>query len=173
MPFQVKAQLLATGFLAAFSVLGFAQQAQADRSTIRGDTDHPRYFFEAEPHLVVAPFHGGDLDVGVGFSGTFNVADQGFIRGVNDSVGVGFGVNWTNHDHFRLSAAMQWNFWLSENWSVFGEPGFGVHLNDKEGGKHDFWPAFGAGGRFHFTRNVTLTMRVGFPVASVGVSFLL
>ena len=173
MPF--KSRLLATGLLTAISVLGFTQQARADRSTIKSDTDHPNYFFEAEPHLVIAPFHGGDFDVGVGFAGTFKVADQGFIRRVNDSVGVGFGVNWTNHDHWRLSAAMQWNYWLSENWSVFGEPGFGVHLKDKDNGKgkHDFWPAFGAGGRFHFTRNITLTMRLGFPVSSVGVSFLL
>jgi hypothetical protein len=169
---QSKSRLL-TGILTAVSVLGFAPQALADRSTIKSDTDHPNYFFEAEPHLVVAPFHGGDVDVGVGFQGTFNVADKGFITPLNDSVGVGFGVNWTNHDHWHLSAAMQWNFWLSEKWSVFGEPGAGVRLNDEGNGKADFWPSFGAGGRFHFTRNITLTMRVGFPVSAVGVSFLL
>jgi hypothetical protein len=34
-------------------------------------------------------------------------------------------------------------------------------------------PAIYAGGRFHFTEHITLTMRVGHPTASVGVSFLL
>lgn len=149
-------------------VVLFAEPARADRSTIKSDTDHPSYFFEAEPHLVLAPFHKADF--GVGFAGTFNVADQGFIRRVNDSVGVGFGVNWLKNEQWVVSAAMQWNFWLSENWSVFGEPGFAVHAKKKE---PDFWPSFGAGGRFHFTQNITLTMRVGFPVFSVGVSFLL
>lgn len=155
--------------LAAATALCVApKQALADRSTIKSDTDHPSYIFEAEPHLVLAPFHkkGG---FGAGFEGTFNVADQGFINGVNDSVGVGFGVNWATNEKFLLSAAMQWNFWLSENWSVFGEPGVAVHTD-----KHvDIWPHLGAGGRFHFTPNVSLTMRVGFPVFSVGVSFLL
>jgi hypothetical protein len=154
--------------LIAASVLILALPAHADRSTIKSDTDHPSYFFEAEPHAVLAPFH--HTEFGVGFAGTFNVADQGFIRRLNDSVGVGFGVNWLTNDHWLLSAAMQWNFWLSENWSVFGEPGFAVRTDKK---KPDFWPSLGAGGRFHFTRNVTLTMRVGFPVFAVGVSFLL
>ncbi|HEX6278122.1 MAG TPA: hypothetical protein VFZ53_33990, partial [Polyangiaceae bacterium] len=154
--------------LVALALLLVASNARADRSTIRNDLDHPSYVFEAEPHGVLAPFHHhGEL--GVGFQGTFNVADQGFIRRVNDSVGVGFGVNWLTHDHWLLSGAMQWNFWLSENWSVFGEPGVAIRTDKKV----DVWPSLGAGGRFHFTRNFTLTMRVGFPVFGVGVSFLL
>jgi hypothetical protein len=157
---------LAAAFLSVVSVLGVSHSARAD---IKSDTDHPTYFFEAEPHFVVSPFHGGG--VGAGFEGTFNVANEGFIRRLNDSVGVGFGVDWTNNDHWLLSAAMQWNFWLTEKWSVFGNPGFSVRLHDKD--KAEFWPSFGGGGRFHFTRNVTLTMRVGFPVSAVGVSFLL
>jgi hypothetical protein len=32
---------------------------------------------------------------------------------------------------------------------------------------------FYAGGRYHFTDKITLTMRVGYPLATVGVSFLL
>ena len=157
------------GLVVMIGLLAAPQRAYADRSTIKSDTDHPSYIFEAEPHLVLAPFHkhGG---FGAGFEGTFNVADQGFIRGVNDSVGVGFGVNWATNEKFLLSAAMQWNFWLSENWSVFGELGVALHT---EKNHFDIWPHLGAGGRFHFTPNVSLTMRVGFPVFSVGVSFLL
>jgi hypothetical protein len=154
--------------LAALVAVLASRPALADRSTIKDDLDHPRYFFEAEPHLVLSPFHH-EANFGAGFEGTFNVADRGFINRVNDSVGVGFGVNWVTHEHFILSGAMQWNFWLSEKWSVFGEPGLAIHLD-----KHvDLWPQIGAGGRYHFTRNVTLTMRVGFPVFAVGVSFLL
>jgi hypothetical protein len=65
---------------------------------------------------------------------------------------------------------MQWNFWLSRNWSVFGEPGGLVDFSDKKAKVH---PAVYAGGRFHFTDRITLTMRIGHPTASVGVSFLL
>jgi hypothetical protein len=158
---------LVVAFAAGFAAFVVAGHARADRSTIKSDTDHPSYFFEAEPHLTLSPFHGGGI--GAGFEGTFNIVDQGFIKRVNDSVGVGFGVDWTNNNHWLLSAAMQWNFWLSENWSVFGAPGFGVRLLDDN---VNFWPNFGAGGRFHFTPNFTLTMRLGFPVSAVGVSFL-
>jgi hypothetical protein len=157
-------------FLAPLAILFATRRAHADRSTIKNDTDHPSYFFEAEPHLVLAPFHK-ESEFGAGFQGTFNVADQGFIRRVNDSVGVGFGVNYVTHNHFLLSGAMQWNFWLSENWSVFGEPGVGLSTN--KGNNIDVWPHLGAGGRYHFSRNVTLTMRIGYPVVAVGVSFLL
>ena len=137
------------------------------RSTIKSDHDHPRYFFEAEPHLVVTPFNDGGI--GPGFAGTFNVADRGFINRLNDSVGVGFGVNWTTNDKFIFSGAMQWNFWFTEHWSAFGEPGvaFGTKKDLK------LWPHLGAGGRYAFTESIALTLRVGFPVSSVGVSFLL
>jgi hypothetical protein len=66
---------------------------------------------------------------------------------------------------------MQWNFWLSENWSVFGEPGTSMRIDDDKARFDPF--VFYAGGRFHFSDFVTLTMRVGRPTASVGVSFLL
>jgi hypothetical protein len=52
---------------------------------------------------------------------------------------------------------------------VFGEPGGLIDF----GKKPKPHPAIYAGGRFHFTERITLTMRVGHPTASVGVSFLL
>jgi hypothetical protein len=141
--------------------------ALADVSTIKQPGAHPDYVFEAEPHLLVAPFD--DFRPGVGFRGTFEIVHNGFISRINNSVGIGVGADWTK-DHFRLPVVMQWNFWLSRNWSVFGEPG---GLIDFGKGKTRPHPAFYAGGRFHFTERITLTMRVGHPTASVGVSFLL
>jgi hypothetical protein len=151
-------------FALVFTLTGVASA----QSVIRSDTSHPNYFFEAEPHFVVTPFHK-DFGIGAGFAGTFNIVDKGFINRFNDSVGVGFAANWTNHQHFILSAAMQWNFWFTENWSAFGEPGFAIGTDDDI----EFWPSFGAGGRYNFTERIALTMRVGFPVSSVGISFLL
>jgi hypothetical protein len=140
--------------------------ALADQSTIKLPGAHPDYSFEAEPHLLVAPFD--DFRPGVGFRGTIELVDNGFVSSINNTVGLGFGADWSR-DHFRVPVVMQWNFWLSRNWSVFGEPGGLVDFGDKT----RFHPAFYAGGRFHFTDRVSLTMRVGHPTASVGVSFLL
>lgn len=138
----------------------------ADVSTIKQPGAHPSYFFEAEPHALVAPFD--DFRPGVGFRGTFVIVDNGFISSINNSIGIGVGADWSK-DHFRVPIVMQWNFWLSRNWSVFGEPG-GLLDFGKKTRPH---PAFYAGGRFHFSDSITLTMRVGHPTASVGVSFLL
>lgn len=154
--------------LAVIALLFTLTSVASAENLIRSDTSHPSYFFEAEPHLVLTPFHE-DFGIGAGFAGTFNIVDRGFINRFNDSVGVGFAANWTNHQHFILSASMQWNFWFTEHWSAFGEPGFAIGTDDDI----KFWPSFGAGGRYSFTPNIALTLRVGFPASSVGVSFLL
>jgi hypothetical protein len=145
-----------------------APVALGDVSTIKVPGAHADYVFEAEPHLIVAPFD--DFAPGIGFRGTIELVDNGFIKTINNTVGIGFGADWTK-DHFRIPVVMQWNFWLSRDWSVFGEPG-GL-LDFKKSDKIRPHPAFYAGGRYHFSDAVTLTMRVGHPTASVGVSFLL
>ena len=150
------------------AALLIAVPARADVSTIKLPGAHPDYVFEAEPHLLLAPFDD-DLEPGVGFRGTVEIVDNGFIPRINNTVGIGFGLDWTN-DRVRLPVVMQWNFWLTERWSVFGEPGLLLDLH-----KNKTKPrlALFAGGRFHFSDAVALTMRVGYPTASVGVSFFL
>jgi hypothetical protein len=159
-------------FLAvATVVLSPAIARAAEHSIIRSPGDHPSYIFEAEPHILVGyagPFET-DGSFGVGFRGTVHIAN-GFVSSINDSVGVGFGIDVGTNGHVLVPVVMQWNFWLSTHWSVFGEPGFAL------GSGRDqtiFWPAFYAGGRFHFTDRIALTMRVGYPDFSLGVSFLL
>ena len=154
---------LATAVAAAASLT--APFAYADTSTIKLPGAHPDYVFEAEPHALIAPFD--KLRPGIGFRGTIELVDNGFVSSINNTVGIGFGADWA--EHFRLPVVMQWNFWLSRNWSVFGEPGAVLDLDDKL----RVHPAIYAGGRFHFTDRITLTMRIGHPTASVGVSFLL
>jgi len=156
--------LLAASSLAAIGLT--APHALADVSTIKSPGAHPDYVFEAELHALVAPFD--ELRPGIGFRGTFVIVSNGFVKSINNSVGIGIGADWTKN-HFRVPVVMQWNFWLSRNWSVFGEPGGLIDF----GKKTKPHPAFYAGGRFHFTDRITLTLRVGHPTASVGVSFLL
>lgn len=142
----------------------------AEHSIIRSPGDHPSYVFEAEPHLLLGyagPFEQ-DGSPGLGFRGTFHITD-GFIKGINNSVGVGVGIDVGTDGRVLLPVVMQWNFWLSTHWSVFGEPGLAIG----SGPRTNLWPAFYAGGRFHFTDRIALTLRIGYPDISVGVSFLL
>lgn len=180
-------------------VLLFGSPGAANaQSIIKQPGAHPHYSFEAEPHLVMRDRHGHHGGgVGPGFRGTIVLTDDGFISKINNSVGIGFGLDWLvlgnehcpgkhppdddhchDHDALVLPVVLQWNFWLHESWSVFGEPGLALVFDDRE---HEndtelhFDPfVFYAGGRYHFSDSVALTMRLGFPLtASIGVSFLL
>lgn len=175
--------------------------AHADTSVIKRPGAHPRYSLEAEPHLSIGIGNGpGPVNGGNGFGPggrfTLELVDNGFISSINNTVGIGFGLDaifWGDtdydvcsgpgnarvcerrHDNFRelvLPVVMQWNFWVSRNWSVFGEPGVAFRLRENTDDRFEPF-VFYAGGRYHFSDNLTLTMRIGYPSVSVGVSFLL
>jgi len=161
----------------AAALLTLAAEASAV-NTIRQPGLHPNYVFEAEPHLVVGfdvPHRGrGGFDAGFGpgFRGTIELVDNGFVKTINNTVGIGFGVDWLSpfdRNVFWVPVVMQWNFWLSDKWSVFGEPGGGLYFGKASGVR----PAFYGGGRYHFSDSVALTLRAGYPNVAVGVSFLL
>lgn len=78
-------------------------------------------------------------------------------------------------NYIYLPGAMQWNFWLSSKFSAFAEPGFALYYEkaryESDGGVGAV-PLFALGGRWHFLRRGMLTLRVGYPVMSLGVSML-
>ena len=97
---------------------------------------------------------------------TLELVDNGFVSSINNTVGIGFGLDWLSpgdRNVFWVPVVMQWNFWLSDEWSVFGEPGGGLYFGKASG----FSPAFYAGGRYHFNDAIALTMR---RVRTVGSS---
>jgi hypothetical protein len=180
------ARLAAAGAFAAVVCVG--AHAHADTSVISRPGYHPRYFFEAEPHLAANFFKPGPEEsdgFGPGFRGTFNLADRAFIKGINNSVGIGVGADFlflgkhcklgagcNTYTEVIFPAVMQWNFWLTKSWSVFGEPGFAFRLRSHQDDKFEPF-VFYAGGRYHFSDRIALTMRVGWPTFSVGASFFL
>jgi hypothetical protein len=151
---------------------------------------------------VDAPGPANGNGVGLGFRGTIPLVNNGFIPNINNSIGIGFGLDWVHYpnggvecvvrgrnlcaladqsglDYLILPVVMQWNFWLSQNWSVFAEPGIAFHffsnksdyVDNSDGLKVDPF-VFYLGGRWHFSDYATLTMRIGYPTFSAGVSFL-
>lgn len=154
--------------VAAVAALSWTRPAHADEAVIKFPGQHPNYIFEAEPHFLVDPFN--DFAPGVGFRGTVVVLQNGFVKTINNSIGVTFGLDYA-HKGVWIPVAMQWNFWLSRHWSVFGEPGVTFRAGDRN--DHVAWLGLWAGGRYHFTDRITLTLRVGSPTLSAGVSFLL
>ena len=115
---------------------------------------------------------------------------------INNSVAISFGADLMHYDacwyhgnctanYFDLPVAMQWNFYVGQRWSVFGEPGLLLYFGSysdctlqpnacpdhPRGGGVE--PAFFIGGRYHLSDKTALTMRLGFPTFSFGFSFFL
>lgn len=181
-------------------LLGYARAANAE-SIIKNPGDHPSYSVELEPHALLGWGHlYRDTGFGLGARLSIPIVDNGFIKTINNSVAISFGLDWIRYSgcyyyddrrfaygcgasYFVLPAAMQWNFWLTTRWSVFGEPGLYLY----HGVYDDYcdarfrgcaYPtrtsvdiALYAGARFHFNENIALTVRLGYPTASVGASF--
>lgn len=160
--------------LVACALACTASPARADEMIIKTPGDHPSYRFEAEPHGLVGfggPFERGRSDFGAGFRGTIIFLDNGFVKSINNSVGVGFGGDFFfDSSVLYVPVVMQWNFWLSTHWSVFGEPGVGVAANPEKG-RDAVGPHVSVGGRYHFSDKIALTMRAGYPSFALGVSF--
>jgi hypothetical protein len=139
---------------------------------------------------------------GLGGRVSIPVTHRGFVPSINNSVAIGLGLDWLHYgdcyyyygggaygcgaDFFQFPVVMQWNFYFSRHWSVFAEPGFYVYhgafaANYCGGGGPPgcVYPtttsadvAFWAGGRYQFTDKVALTMRIGYPTFSLGVSLM-
>ncbi len=155
----------------AVSLATFAASvAQAEENTARDEWNHPDHALELEPHALLAPFYDHGLP-GFGLRATVTLARTGFIDGVNDSVGLGFGGDWTR-DTTWVPLVMQWNFWVSEHWSVFAEPGVALRLRDDFKDRGPDLTLYG-GARYRFARNAALTFRIGQPAIALGVSFFL
>jgi hypothetical protein len=204
-----RAAAVSTGI--ALVVLLPVGAGQAREASVVYDSRAPiSYVAEIEPHLVFGsgpPGRGVGSGGGVGVRASVVVAPEGFIRGVNDSVALGFGLdfghfagryalngyrdqclrfepgpagtavctdvtsNGGTYNYVFVPVVMQWNFWLTERFSAFGEPGLSFyHL-----GNHGFSasPALYIGGRLRLADRITLTARIGYPTLAFGVSFMM
>ena len=164
--------LLSVSLAAALAVVSTAAQAQ-----ISSPGQHPQGP-ELEPHLILTPFDPGDsLALGLGFRGTWQIGRNNFVDSINNSVGVGVGIDWLPYrlrhgdccgGGLAVPLMLQWSFYLTRSWSLFLEPGLVGYIDD---GIDVRW-ALQLGARWHFGASTALTLRVGYPYTSLGVSFM-
>jgi hypothetical protein len=81
------------------------------------------------------------------------------------------GVRGGSSSYLFFPVVLQWSFFLTRRWSVFGEGGVSFYWYDDR--TLGISPALFAGARYHFSDRVTLTMRIGYPTSSIGLSLLL
>lgn len=185
---RTKKLFLSTGF-AVGALVASAPEALAIDWIIKNPGSHPGKSVELEPHLNFIlyragwgrGFYGrgaGNVEVGGGFRASIELADPFFIRKINNSIAITFGLD-TNScryycgNRFELwsPVALQWNFFLTRKWSAFVEAGGIIHSDGFF--DRNVWidPTIFVGTRIHFNDSVALTIRAGSPWLSVGVSF--
>jgi hypothetical protein len=180
--------LLASTTALALATAGSTARAQL---IIKQPGNHPQYTVELEPHGDLSLFgaglgdtpHGyaygsGFVGFGGGFRASIKILDRGFIPSLNNSVGISFGADFTtcpdyactDSFQFWIPVTLQWNFYLTKQWNAFADLGFALQ---NDGFFDHVYPSFVAeiGGRYQFSDTMSLTMRLGFPFFSVGVSF--
>lgn len=179
--------------------------------TIKHPGDHPQYAVEIEPHGAwgwTNYDHGPGDGFGLGARFSIPLTDDGFVKTINNSVAITFGLDWLHYsgascyyyyapqyrgpcyyvgdaNYLFFPVAMQWNFFVARSWSVLFEPGLVIYHGffDYCGGAPAGYPcsnpsstgvdfALYLGGRYHFNEHVALTMRIGYPTFSLGVSFM-
>lgn len=195
------------GACALGAALGWTRAGHAqEHSIISHPGDHPNYSVEIEPHVLAGVFAplGGTSGFGLGGRFSIPVMQNGFVPSINNNVAIGFGLDWLHYNGcwgrynyfgcadlngFWFPVVMQWNFFLSTHWSVFGEPGIALYYADwgpdcynvdprttvcdaYTPSRLNFQPfVLFLGGRFHASEKVALTGRIGWPYFSFGVSF--
>lgn len=189
MPLARRAVTLArTLALTAFATLALARltprAAQAE-NVIKRPGAHPDYRVELEPHATFgfwkSPFgkpkgeKGVGAEIGGGFRATIEVADPAFIPRLNNTVGITFGGDFTGcvakgcGDAFRarLPVGLQWNFWITPEFSAFADLGFMLRI----GGSGVYPDFFTMGGvRYLFADRIAFTARIGYPFVTAGIS---
>lgn len=179
---------------AVTSALGFASEAEA-ANIIKRPGMHPQYDFELEPHGIWEWAWPG-TGPGLGVRANIPLFHNGPIDSINNNMAIGFGLDvaWWRHgyrgprwdrcwdfDGRRCSGTtiwvpvvLQWNFYLTEIISVFGEPGLAARFVTWDGGDYfnPIVPVFAGGARFQFGDRVGLTVRLGYPYASIGANIL-
>lgn len=190
----------------------FLSTAQAE-TVIRHPGQHTPYSFELEPHLAFdwwsdRKWVGDGVGPGVHFAIPF--MHQGPITSINNNMAIKFGVDvtfgggcygntryWNGYDRYNcgdttsilLPIALQWNFYITDIITVFGEAGLMIrHARQsynvgcvngicRDGYRQSYSDTYGdlytaAGAKFMFGRSIGLTVRMGYPHVTVGASFL-
>jgi hypothetical protein len=192
----VRRSALAASVVAAASLASSSADAQERFERVVPSEDFvARYPIEIEGHFS---FGAGDVYGNTGFGGGVRLSIPlvaGWLgRDVADNLAISFGGDILNYDNCYYSnlcganylmfpVAAQWNVFFGRHVSVFGEGGAYLYKgffdgcgpgNAGCGAPSDFGilPTFAVGFRYRIVRNVALLARVGYPMSTLGVSWL-
>ena len=158
---------------------------------------HPRYAAELEVHATIAAFD--KFFVGMGGGARVNIPVWTPFKGFDNDLGVGFGLDVVRYAAYKpadpleptlrvatyyVPLYLQWNVWLGARASLFLEPTLlyryaeyidsctSIPGNKPCAETTRFLPTLSAGMRFRIIDKVSGTIRVGWPMATLGASWL-
>lgn len=162
--------------------------AHAEESILKKPDEHPDAFAELDVHGVAAYSAGplligrnGSVGFGPGVRANLRILKNGFIPSLNNSIAISFGADLAfaidNSVRLLTPIALQWNFWLTQHWSVFGEPGIVIEfpMSTPNSNAEPIYvaPSLDVGGRYNFNDHITFTVRLGYPTSTIGATFFL
>jgi hypothetical protein len=151
------------------------EEGDDDFSDEGGQRDHDSLRFDA--HFMVGYY----AEVGLGVRLDIPVVSKGLIDGPDDDLSITLGaevmyIYWSGFEGIGVYPilGLQWNFYISESWSIF--PEFGVTLlfssNRDQWTESFIWPHAMLGLRWHFSERNSLFVRAGWPHGvQLGVTF--
>lgn len=155
------------------------------------------------PHRGSRPFqldvHGGFAWWGLGLASGVRfgipLVENGFVESINNAVYLNFGVDfywirwrcrnmgcqdWDYNVGFGFPITLHWEFYFTDNWSAFAEIGGQLFIHPRwisdgsfEWREPGAWFVWTIGGSFHVNEWFLLTLRVGSPYISFGITFQL
>ena len=156
---------------------------------------HPKYNAEIEPHFVVAGLDHYQAGLGFGANVSIPIAEHAPFKRIDDTLALGVGVDWVRYAAYRpndprdpkiltyawyFPVFLQWNVWLGARASFFVEPTLIYRFasyQDNCGGlpcvdTTRVLPSGSIGFRFRVVDHASVTVRVGWPMVSLGGSWL-
>lgn len=104
---------------------------------------------------------------------------NGFVSTINNSVYLSIGADLYNVDYGRgdrvrgfalgVPVALQWNFYFSDEWSLFLEAGVNVYYDDSGRSPGYNWGIGALGARYKFSDTVAVQLRLGSPYSALGI----
>jgi len=161
-------------------VVGLALAAVAPSSSALAQRPYGNGNVHFDAHVSFPGWYGA---FGGGFRVDITLTPNGVINGIDDELTLSLGADlfwfyWREYNGFGIAplAVVQWNFWISREWSVFPELGiafiFGPNdWNNRYYGSY-VGPAGGFGARWNFSPDAALLLRVSWPGGfEIGIAF--
>ena len=174
-----------------------AQSQEADKPKIEPVRArwHPEHLAEIEPHFVVGGLDKYDFGLGLGANITFPVWDHAPFKYIDDTLGFGVGLDVVRYASYQpqspsgnnvrvyavyVPVYAQWSFWMGSRVSIFLEPTLLYRFSSYDGNCNDVpcasktrvLPTGSIGLRFRILERLSGTIRVGWPMFTLGASWL-